>query len=298
MSDFISPPTQHTARARRSRRVPVIWLIPIIAIAIGAWLAWDTLSKEGPAITITFDSAEGLQAGQSQLKFREIVLGTVKSLELAPDHSHVIVTIATTRQAEPLLTDQTVFWVVKPRLFAGNISGLDTLLSGSYVGMLPGTTAGKAQRAFTGREDPPVLQAHVPGHTFSLRATKLGSISVGSPLFFRDLNVGEVLGWDIGDMARVVTIHVFVRAPYDHYVDDDTRFWNASGVSVKLGATGVDVQMESLRALLLGGIAFNTPDEKADAPMSAENRVFPLFADEHAAEAAWLCCKLLVVSAL
>ncbi len=296
MSETISPPPRHTARARRSKRVPVIWLIPLVAIAIGAWLAWDTLSKEGPTITITFDSAEGLQAGQSQLKFREIVLGTVKNLELAPDHSHVIVTIATTRQAEPLLTDQTVFWVVKPRLFAGNISGLDTLLSGSYVGMLPGTTAGKPQRTFTGREDPPVLQAHVPGHTFSLRAAKLGSISVGSPVFFRDLNVGEVLGWDIGDMARNVTIRVFVRAPYDRYVNDDTRFWNASGVSVKLGATGVEVQMESLRALLLGGIAFNTPDEKADATVSAEDHVFPLFADENKAEAASYSRKIPVVS--
>jgi len=296
MSETISPPPRHTARARRSRRIPVIWLIPIIAIAIGGWLAWDTLSKEGPTITVTFDSAEGLQAGQSQLKFREIVLGTVKSLDLAPDHSHVIVTIATTRQAEPLLTDQTVFWVVKPRLFAGNISGLDTLLSGSYVGMLPGATEGRAQRVFTGREDPPVLQAHVPGHTFSLRATKLGSISVGSPVFFRDLNVGEVLGWDIGDMARNVTIHVFVRAPYDRYVNDDTRFWNASGVSVKLGATGVEVQMESLRALLLGGIAFNTPDDKAEAARSAEDHVFPLFADENTAEAASYSRKIPVVS--
>jgi paraquat-inducible protein B len=296
MSETISPPPRHTARARRSRRIPVIWLIPVIAIAIGGWLAWDTLSKEGPTITVTFDSAEGLQAGQSQLKFREIVLGTVKSLDLAPDHSHVIVTIGTTRQAEPLLTDQTVFWVVKPRLFAGNISGLDTLLSGSYVGMLPGATAGKTQRVFTGREDPPVLQAHVPGHTFSLRATKVGSISVGSPVFFRDLNVGEVLGWDIGDMARNVTIHIFVRAPYDRYVNDDTRFWNASGVSVKLGATGVEVQMESLRALLLGGIAFNTPDDKAEAARSAEDHVFPLFADENTAEAASYSRKIPVVS--
>jgi paraquat-inducible protein B len=296
MSETLTPPTRHTARARRSRRVPVIWLIPIIAIAIGVWLAWDTLSKEGPTVTLTFDSAEGLQAGQSQLKFRDITLGTVKSLNLAPDHSHVIVTIATTRQAEPLLTDQTVFWVVKPRLFAGNISGLSTLLSGSYVGMLPGATAGKPQYVFTGREDPPVLEAGAPGHTFSLRATKLGSISVGSPMFFRDLNVGEVLGWDIGDMARYVTIHAFVRAPYDRYVNDDTRFWNASGVSVKLGATGVDVQLESLRALLLGGIAFNTPDEKADAPMSAENHLFPLFADQGAADAASYTRKIQVVS--
>ncbi|HUN44584.1 MAG TPA: MlaD family protein [Acetobacteraceae bacterium] len=296
MGDTISPPTQHIAHTRRSRRVPVIWLIPFIAIAIGAWLAWDTISKEGPKITITFDSAEGLQAGQSQLRFRDIVLGTVKSLALAPDNSHVIVTIDTTRQAGPLLTDKTVFWVVKPRLFAGNLSGLDTLLSGAYVGMLPGTTAGKPQRTFTGHEDPPVLGAHVPGHTFLLRATKVGSISAGSPVFFRDLNVGEVLGWDVEDMARRVVIHAFVRSPYDRYVNDDTRFWNASGMSVNLGAAGVELQIESLRALLLGGIAFSTPDEQANAPMSVEDHVFPLFANEKAAAAASYTREIPLVS--
>ena len=135
----------------------MIWIIPLVAVAIGAWLVWDTLSKQGPTITVTFDTAEGLQAGQSQLKFKDIVFGTVKRLDLSPDHNHVIVTIDTTRQAEPLLTHGTVFWVVKPRLFAGAISGLQTLFSGSYVGMLPGAKPGKAQHDFTGREDPPIL---------------------------------------------------------------------------------------------------------------------------------------------
>lgn len=183
-----------------------MWLIPSVALAIGAWLAWDTWSKQGPTITVTFDSGEGLQAGQSQLKYKDIVLGTVKSLELAPDHNHVIVTIATTRQAEPLLTDKTTFWVVKPRFFAGNISGLETLLSGSYVGMLPGSTAGKAQHTFKGLEDPPILTEHVPGRVFFLKAKRLGSISQGSPVFFRGQTVGEVLGWDVADMAEFVTI--------------------------------------------------------------------------------------------
>src|SRR5439155_6393379 len=190
------------ATARRSRRISIIWVIPLVAVAIGGWLAWDTLSKEGPTIKISFDSGEGLQAGQSQLKYKDIVFGTVKSLELAPDHTHVVVTVSTTRQAEPLLTDTTIFWVVKPRLFAGNISGIETLLSGTYVGMLLGQTAGQMQREFVGQEDPPILQANVPGHAFLLKAKRLGSISLGSPVFYRDLNVGEVLGWDIADMAE------------------------------------------------------------------------------------------------
>ena len=296
MSNTNSTSVLARAGIRHSRRIPVIWVIPIIAIAIGVWLAWDTLSKEGPTITITFETAEGLQAGQSQLKFRDITLGTVKRLDLSKDHAHVAVTVATTRQAEPLLTDQTVFWVVKPRLFAGNISGLDTLLSGSYIGMMPGAAEGKAQRTFTGREEPPVLQANIPGHTFSLKANRLGSISVGSPVYYRDLNVGEVLGWDIADMARSVTIHTFVRAPYDRYVTDDTRFWNASGVSLKIGGTGVELQLESLRALLLGGIAFTTPDEKSIGNMSADNHVFPLFASREAADAASYSRKIPVIS--
>jgi paraquat-inducible protein B len=284
------------ATTRRSRRISIIWVIPIVAVAIGAWLAWDTWSKEGPTIKVSFDSAEGLQAGQSQLKYKDITLGTVKSLELTPDHTRVVVTIGTTHQAKPLLTDKTIFWVVKPRLFAGNISGIETLLSGSYVGMMPSEAGGKEQHEFVGKEDPPILQANIPGHTFQIKAQRLGSISVGSPVFFRDLNVGEVLGWDIADMAEYVTIRAFVRAPYDGYVHDESRFWNASGVSVKLAGAGVEVQMESLKALLLGGIAFETPPAEIHAAVSTENHVFPLFADREAAEDASYTRSIPVIS--
>src|SRR6266851_3099413 len=170
MSNLSEPPALARASTRRSRRVSIIWVIPLVAVAIGAYLAWDTLSKEGPTIKISFDSGEGLQAGQSQLKFKDIVFGTVKSLELAPDNTRVVVTVATTHEAKPLLE-------------------------------------------FVGHEDPPILQANVPGHAFLLKATRLGSISLGSPVFYRDLDVGQVLGWDIADMAEYVTIRAFVRAP-------------------------------------------------------------------------------------
>jgi paraquat-inducible protein B len=284
------------ATARRSRRISAIWIIPLVAVAIGAWLAWDTWSKQGPTIRISFDTGEGLQAGQSQLKYRDIVFGTVKSLEIAPDHTHVVVTVATTHDAKPLLTDQTIFWVVKPRLFAGNVSGLETLLSGSYIGMVPGAAGGKPQHKFVGQEDPPILLANEPGHTFILKAKKLGSISLGSPVFYRDLAVGEVLGWDIADMAEYVTIRAFVRAPYDGYVHDETRFWNASGVSVKLAGAGIEVQMESLKALLLGGIAFDTPNKQIHTAQTAENHVFPLFADREAANNASYTRKIPMIS--
>jgi paraquat-inducible protein B len=296
VSDTIEPPPLPQSSARRARRVSVIWLVPLIAIAIGAWLAWNTLSKRGPTITISFETAEGLQPGQSQLKFKDIVFGTVNGVALSPDHTRALVTVATTREAAPLLTDKTLFWVVKPRLFAGNLSGLETLVSGSYIGMLPPPSGGAPQTEFIGREDPPVLEAAVAGRTFLVTAKRLGSISLGSPVFFRDLDVGEVLGWDIADMAESVTIHVFVRAPFDSYVHDGSRFWNASGVSVKLGGTGVDVQFESLRAIVLGGIAFETPTTAGQGNASAANHVFPLFPDQDAANNASYIRKIPLVS--
>ena len=296
MTNLAEQRTLPQATTRRSRRFSIIWIVPLAAVAIGGWLAWDTLSKEGPTIKISFDGGEGLQAGQSQLKYKDIVFGTVKSLALSPDQTHVVVTVATTRQAERLLTEGTIFWVVKPRLFAGNVSGIETLLSGSYIGMLPAATAGKSQREFVGREDPPVLGAHVAGRTFFLKSKRIGAVSVGSPIFFRDLAVGEVLGWDIADMAEYVTIHAFVRAPYDSYVHDQTRFWNASGVSIKLGGTGIDVQMESLKALLLGGVAFETPVAEIHTAETSEDHVFPLFADRETANAASYTRKIPAIS--
>jgi paraquat-inducible protein B len=296
MSDLTKIPPLVQASTRRSRRVSIIWIVPLLALAIGGWLAWDTLSKQGPNITISFESGEGLQAGQSQLKYKEIVFGTVKSLTLNRDHSRVVATVATTRQAEPLLTDKTLFWVVRPRISLGSVSGLSTLLSGSYIGMLPPQAGGNPHRHFTGLEDPPVLQANVPGRTFLLKASRLGSISMGSPIYFRDLVAGEVLGWDFADMARSVTIRAFVRAPFDSYVQDQTRFWNASGLSVKLAGAGVQVQLESLQALLLGGIAFETPAVDSHAPSTAADHVFPLFADRDDAIAASYSRRIPVVS--
>ena len=296
MSESPQPSGLPSASTRQSRRVSVIWVIPVVAVLIGGWLAWDTLSKQGPTITIAFESGEGLQAGQSQLKYKDIVFGTVQSLALSKDQSHVLVTVATTREAGPLLTEDTKFWVVKPRLFAGDVRGLGTLFSGTYIGMLPRQLGGKQKREFVGLENPPVLEANMKGRVFLLRTSRLGSISLGSPVFFHGLDVGQVLSWDLTDMADTVTIHAFVQAPFDSYVHDETRFWNASGISVKLGASGVKLEMESLRALLLGGIAFSTSEEYSHTEASAEKHVFPLFADEDAANAASYTRKIPVIS--
>lgn len=284
MSDISLPTAPIQTKARR--RPSLIWLIPLVTIAIGGWLVWDTYAKRGPLITITFDQGEGLTAGQSLVKHRDVTLGTVTAVKLTPDMNHVNVTVQMTRDATPLISASTKFWIVRPRFFAGSLSGLGTLLSGPYIDLLPGAQGGKPQTHFTGLEDPPVLQSAVPGRTFLLKADHIGSVALGAPIFYRDLQVGQILGWDIGDMARSVTIHAFVRAPYDSYVHEDSRFWNASGLAIKMGADGVQVQVQSLDALLLGGVAFSTSDEAAGESEAAVDATFPLYDNKDAADQA------------
>ncbi|MBR0651635.1 MCE family protein [Roseomonas terrae] len=286
-----------TARVGRSRWLSPIWSIPIVTALIAGYLVWHSYAERGPTITITFRGAEGLTAGQSQLRYRDVVMGTVQDIALSPDLEHVTMTVRTTRAATPLLTENARFWVVKPRLFAGSISGLDTLLSGSYIQVAPAPTAsGQPARHFTGLEDPPLLTAQEPGRTFLLQADRIGSISLGSPVFYRDIDVGQVMGWDFADMAQSVTIHVFIRAPFDQYVREGSRFWNASGVSLRMGADGIHLQLESLRALLLGGIAFETPEAARTGRPVAARDTFRLYATQEAANNAAITRRIPVIS--
>ncbi len=274
------------SRAERRRRLSLIWSIPIVTAILGAWLVWKTVSNQGPMITISFQTGEGLVAGQSRVRHKDVDMGVIEQIDLSPDLKRVILSVRMNRAATPLLTDQARFWVVKPRFFAGSVSGLQTILSGSYIEFRPSTTPGEPKWDFVGLEDPPVLQADTPGREFRLRADRIGSINLGSPIFFRDLNVGEVLGWDVSEMAESVTIHTFVRAPFDKYIHNSTRFWNASGLSVDIGVNGLQVQLESLRALVLGGIAFDTPAEDAGAPASPELQQFTLYPSKELADGA------------
>jgi paraquat-inducible protein B len=280
---------QHPTAVVRSkidhkRRLSLIWAIPVVTIIIGGWLAWRTLNERGPLITITFETAEGLQANQSHVRHKDVDMGAVQKVSLTPDLKRVQVTVRMNREAEPLLTDQAQFWVVRPRFFAGSISGLQTLFSGAYIDLLPAATGGESKRDFVGLENPPVLQSDVPGRTFLLQASRIGSLNLGSPIMFRDLEVGEVLGWDVGEMARNITIHAFVREPFDKYVHDNSRFWNASGAKVQLGPSGVQIQVESLRAVVLGGVAFETPDDPKVTEESQTDHAFTLYQSQDAAD--------------
>lgn len=278
-------PTPQAVLQRR-RRFSLVWLIPIVAGAIAIYLVITTLLDRGPLITITFATGNGLQAQQTQVTHKAVSLGMVEDVKLTEDLSKVQVHVRMNRQGAGILTDHARFWVVRPRLSTGNISGLETLVSGAYIEVDPGKPGGEAKREFTGLEEPPGMRSDEPGRSFVLKAKRLGSLGPGAPVFYRDVSVGEVLSYDLGDGLGPVTINVFVRQPFDRFVHDNTHFWNASGVSVSLGAGGVHVELESLQAILSGGIAFETPHLRSSAPVSDANRNFVLFDDKGDADSA------------
>ncbi len=273
------------ALIRRRRRFSLFWLIPIVCGGIGLYLVVTTLADRGPLITITFKTANGISAQQTQVEHKSVGLGMVEDVKLSDDMSSVLVHVRMNRQGERVLTSHARFWVVRPRLTPGNISGLETLVSGAYIEVDPGLPGGDPQERFTGLEEPPGVRSDEPGRTYVLKAKALGSLGPGAPVFYRDVDVGEVLSYDLGNGLGPVTINVFVRAPFDRFVHENTHFWNASGLSVGVGAEGLHVELESIQALLSGGVAFETPLQ-VETPVSRANSEFNLFANKAQADAA------------
>ena len=267
---------------KKSRRsFSLVWLVPMIALLIGGWLVVKGILDKGPTITITFKSAEGLEAGKTKLRYKDVEIGQIKSVSLSPDLKQVIATAELVKDFKKHLLEDTTFWVVKARISGGSVSGLGTLLSGTYIGVDVGK-ATKAQHTFVGLEVPPVIRIDTPGREFSLHSDDLGSLDVGSPLFFRRLQVGQVVSYELDKDGKGVDFKIFVNSPYDKYVSDNTRFWNASGVDVTLDASGFKVSTQSVVSILLGGIAFATSAGQELAPAAA-NSQFNLFADQVAA---------------
>ena len=242
---------------RRARFSP-IWIVPILAILVAIGVAWERLASEGPTITITFKSADGIEAGKTFVKYKEVNIGQVTSVRLTDDAQNVEVLARIAKSASALMVEDAHFWVVRPRISLSGVSGLSTLISGNYIGFEAGASK-KKEKQYTGLEVPPIVTGNTPGRQYVLQSTDLGSLGIGSPLYYRRLPVGQVVAYDLAPDGSSVQIRVFVSAPYDKYVVRDTRFYNASGVDVSLTANGLDVRTQSLAALLEGGIAFETP---------------------------------------
>ncbi len=266
-------------RERGPRSMQLIWIVPILAALIGAFVALKAFWESGPTITIQFMSGEGIEAGKTRIKHKAVDVGTVKSVKLSPDRKAVVVTAEIDRNAaDGFLVEDTRFWVVRPRVAGGQISGLSTLLAGSYIGSDPGSSQAE-RRNFAGLETPPPITSDLPGRQFKVAADDLGSLDIGSPVYFRGVVAGRVISTELPADGKSVQIGVFVHAPYDKLVSNETRFWNASGVDLTLDASGVKLQVQSLLTLLLGGIAFESLPEDAAAPRAEAGSGFPLWAN-------------------
>ncbi len=262
---------------KRSGSISLIWLVPLIAALIGIGLAVKAIVEKGPTITIDFASAEGLEAGKTRIKYKDVEVGRVETIQLDDKLSHVKVTASMVPEIKAYLTGTTRFWIVRARVGAGEVSGLGTLFSGVFIGMDPGA-GGDETRHFTGLETPPVVTMDTPGSYFRLRAEQLGSLDIGAPVYFRQIKVGQVVQYEMQADGLAVEIKVFIRSPHDERVNQNTRFWNASGMDVAVDSSGVRIHTESILTLLEGGIAFATPANiEPGGPVDARRHVFTLY---------------------
>lgn len=272
--NFSKVPEAKTVPKKRTR-LSLVWVIPIVAAVAGVWIAVTKIMEKGPEITIVFSSADGLEANKTKIEYDGLTIGTLTSLKFAEDHKHVIATAEMSPKAKEFLVKDMKFWVVKPRMSGLNITGLGTLLSGYYIGVQLGQSK-ESERTFTALESPP-LTGDIPGRIFMLKASELGSLGEGTPIYFRQLPAGQVVSYELDKAGGFLNVKIFVQAPYDQYVNPDTRFWNASGVDVSLTAAGLHVQTESVMSILAGGIAFETPASDAPLPPAAADTQFTLF---------------------
>lgn len=252
-----------------------IWVVPIVAALIGGWLVVKGILERGPTITITFKTAEGLEAGKTKIKYKNVDVGEVKQVTLSDDHQRVVATAELVKEAEPYLVEDSRFWIVRPRVSGGQVSGLGTLFSGSFIGLDIGKSDNR-RRQFTGLDTPPVFTTDVPGRQFVLVSDDLGSLGIGSPVYYRQVEVGSVVAYELNQDGKAVMLKIFINAPYDQFVTASTRFWNSSGIDVALDATGLKVDTQSLASILIGGITFEAPPGSSPVPPVKENHTFAL----------------------
>ncbi|MDO8433467.1 MAG: MlaD family protein [Candidatus Binatus sp.] len=261
---------------KKRTRFSLVWVIPVLAAIVGAWVAVTRILSEGPKITIVFRTAEGLEAGKTKIHYNGVDVGTLTAIQLSDDHKHVITTAQMAPKTEGFLVNDTKFWVVKPRISGANVTGLGTLISGAYIGMEIGASK-EDRRDFVALETQPVITGEVPGRFFVLKTPDLGSIDTGTPIYFRRLQVGQVASYNMDQNGKALTVKAFVRAPYDQYVNGDTRFWHASGIDLSLTASGLSVQTQSALSILIGGIAFETAPSVMVQPPAEEHTAFTLY---------------------
>jgi paraquat-inducible protein B len=260
----------------KKKGISGVWIVPILALVIGAWLVWSSYIKQGPTIHITFKSAAGIQAGKTVIKYKDIVVGKVTNVRFNEDLSNVIVTAQLQKNMTKFLSENSRFWVVQAKLGLGEVQGLDTLLSGVYIVMDP-QKGNQEIRDFKGLDQIPVVSAGDKGKTFILKSNTIGSLEIGSPIYYKKLKAGSVASYKLDNDGQNITIEVFVKAPFDKLVTEKTKFYNASGINMSLNANGIEVDTESLVSIMMGGLAFDNFESDSNATKAPKGYVFKLY---------------------
>lgn len=268
--------TQHTATIRPAKRFSKVWFIPLLALLIALWMVFQQWANQGPLITIELESAAGIEANKTPIKARDLDVGQVKKITLKPDLDGVIITARMDKSVEDLLTSDTEFWVVSPRISFSGVSGLNTLLSGSYITMEPAEN-GQPQTDFIGLERPPVTPPGTPGLHVTLNSADEFAFKEGDPIVYKGFQVGEFEDIYFNIEERVVYYNAFIEAPYHKLITENTRFWNVSGIRFKLGATGVSVETGSLETLLTNGVTFGIPPGFAAGEQITKRAYFDIY---------------------
>ena len=275
-SDILDDGVEEAVWQEKRRRISTVWIVPIVALVVGAWLMYQTISEKGPTVRITFKSAEGVEADKTLIKYKDIQVGKVTDVTFGKNLQTVIVTAELKKNMEPFLSENSRFWVVKARLSLSEVHGLDTLLSGVYIVMDP-QKGGKRVREFKGLDKIPVVKAEEKGSTYILKADDIGSIDVGSPIYYKKLRAGSVASYALEPDGKHVSIKVFIKKPFNKLVTDRTRFWNASGISASIGTDGVEIRTESLTSILAGGLAFEELGTLEEGKRVEKNHQFKLY---------------------
>lgn len=275
-------------RPRKEQRISWIWLVPLLAVLVGGGLMARDWMATGPSITVSFESAEGIEVGQTRVRYKDVAIGLVTDVKVDHERSKVVVTAQLNREGASHITQpESRFWVVRPRLAISGVSGLGTLLSGVYIAVDTPSSSTQSERAvydFEGLEQPPEISSERPGSRYTLRADDLGWLDIGSPVYYRRIQVGQVIGYNLDESGDAVNVQIFIDAPHDRHVTSDARFWNASGVNFSLDADGLSVQTGSLTSILAGGVAF-APADEFDTDPAKVDAVFDLHASQNKAMA-------------
>ena len=259
-------------------RLPLVWLLPAVVVLAGGFVVVREKLAQGTAIEIRFANAEGLEASKTKIRYKDVEIGEVSDIRVSKDRHDVIVTADIHRNSREYLVEDTQFWVVRPRVTGSGISGLGTLVSGAYISVAIGHSAAK-QDHFVGLEVPPIVTSDLAGREFVLHADDLGSLDIGSSVFYRHIVVGQVLAYTLDPGGAAVTIKIFVNAPFDTYVTSATRFWQASGIDMSINSNGVKLRTESLTSILQGGLTFQALPGGPTARVPADTS-FTLYDDE------------------